>query len=406
MLIFILIIMIVYSFIIKKIVSKNKMQYIYYRDIPSKDSPAIVGKLVKGHTDGNDIIATILTLVNKGYIGIEKEKVRGKEKTVLYLEKNAKILELKEYEMFLINQIFKENDRIVFEEYIKSNTFKQNFKTFDEMLDRRMKTKKVYKTSLLKNINKIVLLVSYFIFGLSLFYSIITPITIGINNMIKLNTQTVISITLMIAGIIYVFVAYQYDSFINKRTNAYENINLNIAYLILCVLLGVFLIFSKGINLYSILDEELVWYKISINFILSITTLLYMFHVIKHTRKQEYIYYIFVMISILTMIFDMKLGMGICILFLATYVFFKTPKHTHLKQEEDLYKWIGFKSYLEDYSMLSQQDSNAIIIWETYLTYAIALGVNKKIVKKYAQLNHTDWLNEIYLKNIYVEYFE
>ena len=56
--------------------------------------------------------------------------------------------------------------------------------------------------------------------------------------------------------------------------------------------------------------------------------------------------------------------------------------------------------------MLSQQDSNAIIIWETYLTYAIALGVNKKIVKKYAQLNHTDWLNEIYLKNIYVEYFE
>ena len=77
MLIFILIIMIVYSFIMKKIVSKNKMQYIYYRDIPSKDSPAIVGKVVKGHTDGNDIIATILTLVNKGYIRIEKETFKS-----------------------------------------------------------------------------------------------------------------------------------------------------------------------------------------------------------------------------------------------------------------------------------------------------------------------------------------
>ena len=141
MLIFILIIMIVYSFIIKKIVSKNKMQYIYYRDIPSKDSPAIVGKIVKGHTDGNDIIATILTLVYKGYIIIEKENIRGKDKTVLYLEKDAKMLELEEYEMFLINQIFKNNDRVVFEDYIKNNTFKQNFKTFDKILDRRMERK-------------------------------------------------------------------------------------------------------------------------------------------------------------------------------------------------------------------------------------------------------------------------
>ena len=406
MLIFILIIIIVYSFIIKKIVSKNKMQYIYYRDIPSKDSPAIVGKIIKGHTDGNDIIATILTLVYKGYIRIEKENIRGKDKTVLYLEKDVKMLELEEYEMFLINQIFKNNDSVVFEDYIKSNTFKQNFKTFDKMLDRRMERKNVYKTSLLKNINKIVLLVSYFIFGISLFYSIVVPITIGINSIIILNKQTIITISAMISGIIYVFVAYQYSAFIGKRTDAQENINLNITYIILCILLGLFLIFNKGINLYSILNAEFIWYKIIIDFVLSIITLLYMFHVIKHTQKEEYMYYGFVMIGILTMILDIKLGMGICILFFATYIFFKSPKHTHLKQEEDLYKWIGFKKYLEDYSMLSQQESNAIKIWETYLTYAIALGVNKKIVKKYAQLNHTDWINKLYLKNMYVEYFE
>ena len=62
MLVFILIIVIAYTFILRKKLLKDKMQYIYYRDIPSSDSPAFVGKIVKGHTDGNDIIATILDL--------------------------------------------------------------------------------------------------------------------------------------------------------------------------------------------------------------------------------------------------------------------------------------------------------------------------------------------------------
>lgn len=56
--------------------------------------------------------------------------------------------------------------------------------------------------------------------------------------------------------------------------------------------------------------------------------------------------------------------------------------------------------------MLSNQDANAIAIWEKYLIYAISLGINKKIIRKYAQLNDIELLNEIYLKKIYVEYFE
>lgn len=73
----------------------------------------------------------------RGYIRIEKEKIKGREESVLYLERNYRVTDLKEHEMFLINQIFKNNDRILFNDYIKSKKFKQDFKAFDKMLERR-----------------------------------------------------------------------------------------------------------------------------------------------------------------------------------------------------------------------------------------------------------------------------
>ena len=137
MLIIILIIVILYTLILRKKLSRDKKEYIYYREIPSDDSPALVGKIIKGHTDGNDIISTILDLSYRGYIRIEKEKIKGREESVLYLERNYRVTDLKEHEMFLINQIFKNNDRILFNDYIKSKKFKQDFKAFDKMLERR-----------------------------------------------------------------------------------------------------------------------------------------------------------------------------------------------------------------------------------------------------------------------------
>ena len=56
--------------------------------------------------------------------------------------------------------------------------------------------------------------------------------------------------------------------------------------------------------------------------------------------------------------------------------------------------------------MLSEQEEKSIIIWEKYLIYAIVLGVNKKIIEKYAQLNNIQILNKVYLKKLYIEYFE
>ena len=90
MLIFVLIVVIAYTLLLRKKLLNDKEQYLYYRDIPSNDSPALVGKIVKGHTDGNDIIATILDLNYRGYIRIATEEIKGKEKTILYLRKKNK----------------------------------------------------------------------------------------------------------------------------------------------------------------------------------------------------------------------------------------------------------------------------------------------------------------------------
>lgn len=406
MLVFILIIVIAYIFILRKKLLKDKMQYIYYRDIPSSDSPAFVGKIVKGHTDGNDIIATILDLNYRGYIRIETEEIKGKEKRVLYLEKSVRTTELQEHEMFLINKIFKNNNRVIFEDYIKSNKFKQDFKAFDKMLERRIERKTIYRNSLLKNVNKILLLISYFVFGINIFYSIMLPITLGVNNVMQFDTKTDIIINLIISVILYLLVSYKYILYIEKSTNARENINLSITYIILSVVLGCCIIFNNHNNIFSIFYEEFIWYKVIVNFIISIVTMMYMFNIIKHTEKEEYLYYVFIIISLFAIILNMKLAMGISIIFFVTYIFFKSPKHSNLKQDDYVCKWISFKKYLEDYSMLSEQESSAIVIWEKYLIYAIALGINKKIIKKYAKLNNIQLLNEVYLKKVYVEYFE
>ena len=400
----ILIIMIVYTLIMSRTLLKNKKEKIYCREIPSNDSPAFVGKIIKGHVDGNDLIATILDLTYKGYIRIEIERIKGKEKRVLYLQKNVKSLELKEYEIFIINQIFKTNEKIIFDDYIKSSKFKQDFKVFDNMMDRRSEIRRTYKTSVLKNINKIILLTLFLLFGIIISYSIVLPITMSISSMITDNTKIKVIGNIAVSGLIYILVSYKYISYINKTTNAQENINLIITYIILSVIICLTIGFNSFEKIFEILNRELNWYNIIINFSLSAITILYMFNILR--KKEDYLYYFFIIVGIIAIIIGLKLTMGICTIFLGTYIFLKSPKHVKLEQDDYIYKWLGFKEYLEDYSLMSEQEENAMLIWEKYLIYAVSLGVNKKIIKKYGNLNNTILLDDLYLKKFYTEYFE
>ena len=398
------IIIIIYSLILSRILLKNIREKHYYREIPTNDSPAYVGKIVKGHVDGNDLIATILDLSYKGYIRIEIERIKGRDKRVLCLQKNVQSLKLKEHEMFIINKIFKTSNRVVFDDYLKNPKFKQDFKTFDKMMDRRSEIKSRYNNFALKNINKILLLTMFLIFGVIIFYSITLPIVASLTSIFTDNIKIKVIANIIISMIMYLLVSYKYISYINKTTNAQENINLCITYIILSVVICLIVGFVSFEKVLGLLYQELNWYNIFINLILSAVTILYMFNILR--KKEEYLYCFFIIVSIIVIITGLKLTMGICIVFFATYIFFKSPKYIKLENDDYIYKWIGFKEYLEDYSLMSDQEENAILIWEKYLVYAISLGVNKKIIRKYGNINNTLLLDELYLKKFYTEYFE
>ena len=86
-------------------------------------------------------------------------------------------------------------------------------------------------------------------------------------------------------------------------------------------------------------------------------------------------YYFFVVVGVFSIIMNWKITMCINIMFFATYIFLKSPKHLKIRDDENLCKWEAFKRFLEDYSMLDTQEENAIVIWEKYLIYAISLGL-------------------------------
>lgn len=402
----ILLIIILYSIILKTVILKNNIPYIYYRDIPSKDSPAYVGKVVKGNADGNDIIATILDLSNKGYIKIVTENIKGKERKVISLIKKPSSIELQEHEIFLINQIFKGSYTIVFDDYLRSKKFKNDFIAFNKMLDRRVERKSKYNSSTLRNINKIIFLIIFAILGIALFYSICFPLMSEISKVLFKSEKYTIPINAIVSAILHIIISYKYITYINKSTNAQENINLNIAYIILIMIIGIGMIAINLNDIYNIVLLETAWYKVVINFILAVVTLLYMFNIIKHNKENEYIYYIFILISAFSIILNFKIATCIEMIFFTTYNFFKSPKYMNLKEEDYIYKWQSFKKYLEDYSMLKEQQENAILIWEKYLIYAISLGVNKKIIKNYSKLNHINLIDDFYLKRLYNEYLE
>ena len=75
----------------------------------------------------------------RGFIDIHEKNINGKLKRILSYTGKNKNTELEEHEIFLIDQLFKENDEIIFEDYISSDKLKNDFKTFERMLERKEK---------------------------------------------------------------------------------------------------------------------------------------------------------------------------------------------------------------------------------------------------------------------------
>ena len=402
MLILIIIVLLFCIFILKRILKENRKTYIYYRQIPTKDSPAYVGKVLKGHTDGNDIISTILDLNMRGFINISIKNINGKlRRELLYTGKN-KNTELEEHEIFLIDQLFKNSDKIILEDYISSDKFKCDFKAFDKMLDRKIQRHIVKKDSNIKNITKVIFLTTFAILGITIFYALFQPIML----LIIKDAYKSITFTIIISTLSYILITYVYISYINSKKLIKSILTIKIAYIFCFVILLLLVSTLNYENIVKILQNELAWYKMILNFIIAIVTLLYMFNIISYKDEKNYFIYFIVAIIFLAIILNCKIALCISIVLLSIYSFMITPRYINLKDEDYIYKWQSFKRFLEDYSLLKEKEERDILIWNKYLIYAISLGVNKKIVKEYAKLAHINLLDKDYYKKFYIEYID
>ena len=400
--IIIIIILLVYIFLLKRILNKKRKEYIYFRKAPTQDSPAYVGKIIKGYVDGNDIISTILDLNMKGFIDIHERNINGKLKRVLSYTGKNKNTELEEHEIFLINQLFKDNDEIFLEDYISSDKLKNDFKTFERMLERKEKRYIIKKESTIKNVTKIIFLITFSILGISIFYAIVQPFMIFI---LKDTCESIVY-SIIISLLIHLLIAYKYISYINTKKLIKNILTAKIAYIFCFVILLILVSIINYDEIIKLLQNELVWYKMIISFMLSIITLLYMFGIINYKDENNYFLYFIIAFIFLEIILNCKVAICINIILLSIYSFMVTPKYINLKDEEYMDKWISFKRFLENYSMIKDKEEKDVLIWKEYLIYAISMGVNKNIVKKYANLAHINLFNKEYYKKFYKEYID
>lgn len=56
------------------------------------------------------------------------------------------------------------------------------------------------------------------------------------------------------------------------------------------------------------------------------------------------------------------------------------------KGKKEIKKWMRFKKFIEDYSLIAEQPIESTKIWEKYIPYAMALDINKKYQQKEMKL--------------------
>ena len=369
-------------------INSNKKDTIeYYREIPSNENPALIGLMVKGNVDGNDVIATILDLWEKGYISVEYKMINDEQKCVLKELGKDRFLTLKDYENYLLDEIFKEKNETLLEEFVNSPKFQTVFKNIGNMINKRVDIKSMHKVSYKKLFNKINFLVNYTVLGFSIFFSLIY---IFVNDfLISLAISYIINITLLVLV----------KSLLVKSKNDVENLLFGISFMVSIMYLGVLIILYLITNFnYQV---ETYWLVINI-----IASLLFIFCLLIEdndgTINLNLLDYIFCIYSILSLFFGNLIGLCISIVYYSHRLYLKSPKHVYLYNEE-LEKWMALKRFLNDFSCIDQRDLIEVKLWNKYLIYGISMGINRKIVLEYAKLADIKLINHSILDKCYSE---
>lgn len=70
------------------------------------------------------------------------------------------------------------------------------------------------------------------------------------------------------------------------------------------------------------------------------------------------------------------------ILFIISLIKYNRTNLYEQKGVDEQNQWLGFKKYMEDFSLLKDQELPALVLWERYLAYATAFGISKKVIKQ------------------------
>ena len=363
LIVMIAILIIQFVYYINLLSSSEEPKMEYYRDIPSKENPAIVGMMVKENVDGNDIMATILDLWKKGYIIVENVVINGKEQCVLSETGKDRFLTLKDYENYLLDEIFKENDKVIFEDFVNSPNFENVFKNIGNMISKRVDIKSNHKISKTRLFNKINFISNQLTIGFIIFFPLFN---LFIDNyLLSFAVSYLLNLT---------FLFLIKNIIINKHHDIeilLFGYSITLALVYSGLLLLVYLL--SGYE-YEMIDSINLM-NLVLGFIYVVILLLGKFE--KYNRFN-FIDVVFLLIAIISSILLNVVGMAICILYFSSQIYFKSPNHVNLSTGTEIDKWNALRKYLNDFTIINEREMNEIRVWENYLIYAIAMGVNKK----------------------------
>ena len=386
--IIITILIIQFVYYINLLSSSEEPKMEYYRDIPSKENPAMVGMMVKGNVDGNDIMATILDLWKKDYIVIENVFVNGKEQCVLSETGKERFLTLKDYENYLLDEIFKDNDKVIFEEFVNSPKFEIVFKNVGNMISKRVDLKSNHKISKARLFNKINFISNQTTMGFIIFFPFLN---LFLDNYL---------ISFAISYLCNILFSYLIKNIIINKNHDVEELVFGYSITLSLVYTGLLLV----IYLLSGYEYQMIDYinLINIGIVLIYIVVLLLGKYEKY-NKFNFMDVVFLLISIVSSILLNVVGIAICILYFSSQIYFKSPSHVYLSSGTEIDKWDALRKFLNDFTIINEREMVEIKVWEDYLIYAIAMGVNKKVISEYLKLTNIKLINSSILEKNYIE---
>jgi len=106
--------------------------------------------------------------------------------------------------------------------------------------------------------------------------------------------------------------------------------------------------------------------------------------------KGNYIIIVLIIIAAIIAVFSGLPGfLGIVVVVVLSYFIFRSTLFSKFKKDYyvEYQKWKGFKKYLSTLDSMKRSPPQAIVLWNKYLSYATALGVEKVVLKKFKDWN-------------------